>query len=239
MTAIQLKTEKFGEMTAVRALSEPFVVKAAKEDGSDGSVKARINTVYLFDPEIEDIYLSISVFEATTKISGFKEKLRHEVATYKTNAEGVPVDLSGLDKRFEKLVRKVGLTRKSLKVAKESPLPQWSKSEGLRAVQVANLCAAIACEGALNPVAIVCIPVAQTVAIQSAAQLATVAKLTTVSSLLVKSIPGVGGMKIAVAPAFAGIGLGGVGAAAGGTVGAVAVAGGGGGGGGGGAAASP
>ena len=173
LTAIQLKTEKFGEMTAVRALSEPFVVKAAKEDGSGGSVKARINTVYLFDPEIEDIYLSISVFEATTKISGFKEKLRHEVATYKTNAEGVPVDLSGLDKRFEKLVRKVGLTRKSLKVSKGSPLPQWSKSEGLRAAQVANICAATACEGGLNPVATVCIPAARTVEFQSSGELFT------------------------------------------------------------------
>ena len=233
LTATQLETEVFGEMIAVRALSEPFVVKAAKVGGGVGDVKSRIGAFYLFDPEMEDIYLSISVFEATTKINGLKEKLRHEVATYKTDAAGVPADLTGLGKKFEKLVRKVGLTRKSLKVVKESSLPQWARYEGLAAAQATHLCAATACEGALNPVATVCIPAARTVALQSAGKLATAKRVGTISSVLVKSIPGIGGMKIAVAPAFMGVGLGTAGAVAGGVAGGtVAIAGGGGGGGG-------
>jgi len=240
LTAIQLKTDVLGEMIAVRALSEPFVVKAMKEDGELGSIQSRINAAYLFDSEIEDIYLSISVFDAKTKLNGFKETLRHEVATYRTDAAGVSVDLNGLGrmgKKFEKFVRKLGLTTKRLKVVEESPLPQWVQSEGIVAAQIANICAAMACEGSSNPVATVSIPVARTVALQGIGKLATAKQVATVSSMLVKSVPGVGGMKIAVAPAFMGVGLGTAGAAAGGTVGAVAVAGGGGGGGG--DAASP
>ena len=238
LTAIQLKTKVFGEMIAVRALSEPFVVKAAKKDGGVGDIKCRMNAVYLFDSEIKDIYLSISVFEATTNVNGSKEKLRYEIATYKTDASGAAVDMSGLGKKFEKLVRKVGLSRKAVKVTKESSLPQWVQYEGLAAVQVTNLCAATACEGAANPVTTVCIPAARTVALQSAGKLAAAKQMATISSLLVKSIPGTAGMKIAVAPAFMGVGLGTAGAVAGGTVGTVAIAGGGGGGGGGGASTS-
>lgn len=233
LTAIQLKTDVLGEMIAVRALSEPFVVKAMKEDGELGSIQSRINAAYLFDSEIEDIYLSISVFDAKTKLNGFKETLRHEVATYRTDAAGVSVDLNGLGrmgKKFEKFVRKLGLTTKRLKVVEESPLPQWVQSDGLVTTQIANICAAMACEGSSNPVATVSIPVARTVALQGIGKLATAEQVATVSSMLVKSVPGVGGMKIAVAPAFMGVGLGTAGAAAGGTAGAVAVAGAGGGG---------
>jgi len=217
LTAIQLEAEAFGEMIAVRALSEPFVVQAAREDGGTGSVKSRINAVYLFDPKIEDIYLSISVFDATTDFNGFKETLRHEVATYRTDAAGVSVDLTGLDKKFEKLVRKVGLTTKGLKVDKETPLPGWAQSRGLRAAQIANICAAMACEGASNPVATISMPAARMVALQGAGQITAAARLGTISSLLVKSIPGVGGMKIAAAPAFMGVGAGTAGAIAGGS----------------------
>jgi len=121
--------EAFNDMIAVRALSEPFIVKAAKEEGTGvGGLRSRINAVYLFDPEIDDVYLSISAFEATTNINGFKETLRHEVATYKTDAAGASVAMTALGKKFEKLARKMGLTKKSLKVVKESPLPQWARS---------------------------------------------------------------------------------------------------------------
>src|SRR3972149_7130866 len=75
LTAINLKTEAFGEVIAVRALSEPFVFKVSGAQGSAGNVKSKIGAIYLFDPDIEDIYLSISVFEATTNINGSKEQL--------------------------------------------------------------------------------------------------------------------------------------------------------------------
>lgn len=233
LTAIQLKTKVFGEMIAVRALSEPFSVKAVKEEGGVGDVKCRMNALYVFGSEIEEIYLSISVFEATTKINGSKEKLRYEIATYKTDASGAAVDLNGLGKKFESFARKVGLGRKAIKVKKESPLPQWAQYEGLAAAQVTNLCAATACEGGLNPVASVCLPAARTIALQSEGKLAMAKQLGAISGLLVKSIPGASGMQVAVAPAaFMGVGWGTAGAIAGGTVGgAVAIAGGGGGGG--------
>ena len=148
LSAIQVETKAFGEMIAVRALSEPFAVKAFRKERGKGSIKSTIKVVYLFDSEIEDIYLSMSVLEATTKISGTKETLRHEVATYKTNAAGTPVDLSGLGKKFESFVRKVGLSSSSLKVVDESPLPLWAQFMALGTAQVANISAAVACEGA-------------------------------------------------------------------------------------------
>ena len=237
LKAIRVKTKVFGEMIAVRALSEPFVVEAAKNEGGVGSVKCRIGAVYVFDPEIEDIYLSISAFEATTKMNGRKEKLRHEVATYMTDAEGKSVELSGLGKKFGKLVRKLGLTKKSFKIVKESPLPRWAQSEVLDAAQVANICAAIACEGAANPVVTVCAPVTRTVAMQSLGTLGPVGGLAaaggSIAGSLGATVPGIGGA--AIVPG-AGMGLVTAGAIAGGTVGTVAVAGGGGGGGGGGVA---
>lgn len=231
LTAMQLETKVFGKMIAVRSLSEPFIVKAIKERGGVGNVQCRMNATYLFDSQVEDIYLSISVFDATTEINGSKEKLRYEIATYKTDASGAAVDLTGIGKKFEKFARKVGLSRKAIKVKKESPLPQWAQYEGLAAAQVTNLCAATACEGALNPVASVCLPAARTVALQCAGKLAMAKQIGAISSLLVKSIPGAGGMQVAVAPAaFMGVGLGTAGAVAGGTAGTIAIAGGGGGG---------
>ncbi|NOR66225.1 MAG: hypothetical protein GQ528_02585, partial [Woeseiaceae bacterium] len=52
LTAIDIETDEFGQMICVRALSEPFFVKV-----NNGFVNCKINTVYLFDPEIEEIYL--------------------------------------------------------------------------------------------------------------------------------------------------------------------------------------
>jgi len=172
LTAIQLRTKAFGEMIAVRSLSEPLFVDIDEEP-----FRSRINTVYLFGPDLEDIYLSISVFEATTYVSGFKESLRHEVATYRTDVEGVRVDLSDAGKDFEKLLGKVGLSSSILEIVKEdSPLPQWASSRGLRAAQVANICSAVVCEGALNPVATISMPA--------------------VKVLQSQTIPGVGGASI-------------------------------------------
>jgi hypothetical protein len=156
LTAISLNTNAAGEMIAVRAMSEPFFVKIAK-----GSFRAKINTVYLFDSQIENIYLNISVFEGATDVRGLNEMLRHEVATYKTDAQGVPVDLSDVGQDFERLVAKVGLKRSGLEIVRESKLPKWAYSKGLRAAQISNICSAAVCEGALNPVTVISMPIAQ------------------------------------------------------------------------------
>ena len=221
LTAMELNTDVFGEMIAVRALSEPFFVESGK-----GSLRSKINAIYLFDPKIEEIYLSISVFE-TTKDANGKKTLRHEVATYRTNAAGASVDLNGLGSKFKKFIRKVGLSRKSVKIVKKSPLPQWTQSEGLAAAQVANICAAMACEGALNPVVTVCIPSARIVAMQSLGQIPSIgafATAETVAGSLGKGVTGMGTMKIAAAPAWAGYGLGTATTVAGGTAGGLAIA---------------
>jgi hypothetical protein len=207
MTAINVNTNKYGSMTAVRALSEPFVISVVNSDGKIKEVESRIRAAYLFDSQIEDIYLSMSVFEASADIESKNEKLRYEVATYKTDASGNAVDMSGLGKDFEDFVRKVGLTSQDLKVEKETALPAWAKSEGLHAAQLSNICAAAACEGALNPVTTVTMPAARTVALQSTNEIISAGKVTTVSSILAKSVPALGGMKIAVAPAWAGYSL--------------------------------
>jgi hypothetical protein len=234
LTAIKLKTEAFGEVIAVRALSEPFVFKASGEEGNVGNVKSKIGAVYLFDQDIEDVYLSISVFEATANINGSKEQLRHEVGTYMTDSTGASVNLSGLGKEFEKLVQKVGLTKKGLKVEKETPLPQWAQYEGLAAGQVAHICAATACEGAPNPVVTVCIPTARTVAMQSSGTLTSIGVLGTgtVSSALAANVTGIGAMKIAVGPLIMGVSPMTAGLIGGGSAAVAAGAGGGGGGGG-------
>jgi hypothetical protein len=241
LTAIKLKTAVLGELMAVRALSEPFVVKAVKSNGQMGDIKSKIGAVYLFDSEAEQVYMSVSTFEAGTSINGFNERLRHEVATYMTDKLGVPVDFNCLDKKFEKLVKKVGLVKKNVKVKKEAPLPQWAKFEGLFMSQIGGVCAATVCEGASNRVAMICMPVARTLALQSFGALASVSGASAISASLTSSVPAVGCMNLAGGATIMGVGVGTAGAVIGGTVGTVAVAGGGGGGGGGGAAtpASP
>ena len=160
LTAIQVENQKLGKMIAVRALSEPFFVKLSK-----GTATSRINTVYLFDSEIENIFLSVSAFESTTTMNGFQETLRHEVATCKTDAAGEPVELKNLGKKFEKFVAKLALT-KDFKVVKASTLPEWAKTEGLKAAQVSSICSSLACEGALNPVTTVSMPAVKVVDLQ-------------------------------------------------------------------------
>jgi hypothetical protein len=222
LAAIKATTDKFGEMVAVRALSEPFFIKVGT-----GSARCRMNAVYLFDPDIEQIYLSISVFDASTDVHGFKETLHHEVATYETDAAGTSVDLTGLGTDFEKFARHVGLRTKSVKVVKEVPLPAWAQSEGIAAAQVANICVALACEGAPNPVATVCLPAARLVAMQSTGQIAAtgaVAGAGTVAMALGQSVPGIASTQIAFAPAFVGLGLGTASSVAAATAGGIAIA---------------
>ena len=225
MTSIRVNTEQFGRMIAVRALSEPFVVSVINNDGKMKEAKSRIRAAYLFDNEIDDIYLSMSVFDTTANIKSKNEKLRYEMATYKTDAEGNAVDLKGLGKDFENFIRKVGLTNQDFKVEKEVSLPQWAKSEGLRAFQISNACAAVSCEGALNPVTIITFPEAKMAALQSNNTIVSSQYVSTISSMLVKDIPAFGGMKIAMAPALAGgfLTTGNVTALAGATAGGVAI----------------
>ncbi len=231
LTAIQLRTKVFGEIIAVRALSEPFTVKAASTKGSKEDIKGRINAVYLFDAQMEDIYVSISVFEAETSANRTKERLRHEVATYKTDAMGVSVDLTGLGTEFEKFVRKLGLTKDPLKVTKEAPLPQWAQNEGLSTAQIANICAATACEGAPNPVATIYVPLARTLAMQSQGRLISTGRIGTISGGLANRVIGVSGMRIAAAPLIMGLSPATAAIAGGGAAGVAIAAGGGGGGG--------
>lgn len=256
LTAVEFKTKTSGKMIAVRALSEPFTFTAAGRAKKAGPVKSDVTTLHLFDSQIEfaagsraqkagpvkssiaalylfdsrfeNVYLSMVVFEAKTKINGFDEKLRHEVATYRTNLMGFSADLNGLGKKFEKFAQKVRLSDKNLKIVKRASLPQWACAEGLEAAKMANICAALACEGKPNPVILICIAASRTLQLQTAGGLVMLNKPGTVGQFLVKNVPGIGSMKIAVAP-FMGVGLGTAAAIGGGTAGAIAAGGGGGG----------
>jgi hypothetical protein len=200
LTAMGFETDIFGRLIAVRALSEPFFVKTG-----EGSVRSRLNALYVFDSQIEDIYMSISVFKAETNAYGFKETLTHEVATYRTDAVGTSVDLTGLGDKFEKLVQKIGLSSKPVKVNEKAPLPRWARSEGLMASQAAYICAAIACEGALNPVVTVSIPSVRMVGMQSMGRIPSIGRFATadtVAGTLGRSVPGLRTMRIAVHPGF-------------------------------------
>jgi hypothetical protein len=234
VSAIPVKTEAFGEMIAVRALSDPFTIEATKKNGGKGSIKSRINAVYLFDSEVEDIYLSTSVLEAITNINGFKEILRHEVATYKTNAAGQPVDLTGLDKKFAQFIKRVGLAKKTFEVVNEVPLPLWAQSFAFGSAQAASISAGIACEGASNPVSMICLPTVRTFAMQSfgytgpLASLAGLAGQTVpISSSLGAGVPAMAGMNIVGVPTVLGVPAVTAGAVAGGTTAAAVAAGGG------------
>lgn len=224
LKAIGLKTDAYGEMIAVRAISQPFVLYVTGNKGKTEPIKCKISTVYLFDSEVENIYLSVSVFEGSTKMNGYDETVWHEVATYRLTDQGKAVDLTGLSKDFEQLVRKLGLKRNELKVVDKVSLPQWVRYDLLKAAQAANICAATASEGAINPVITICAASSRVFELQVVGKLATTGSMVTVSNSLVHAVPGVGAMKIAAAPAFAGVGVGTAGAAAGATGGAIAIA---------------
>lgn len=161
LTAIDVRTRAFGNMIAVRALSEPFFVTIDK-----GPLRCRINSVYLFDQEVDNVYLSISVFVADTDARGVKENLRHEVATYRTDSSGRPLDLSDVGKDFEALVAKVGLRRDSLQIEDEADLPKWVHEKGVSVAQVASICTGTVSEGAMNPSTLVSTVQAKTLGTQ-------------------------------------------------------------------------
>ena len=230
LEAIGLNSKQ-NEMIAVRALSDTFTVNVVTAQGKQEPVKCKVNAVYLFDNKVEDIYLSVSAFDATTKMNGYDEKIRNEVATYRLGDDGKPVDLSGISKDFEKMVRQIGLKREELKVTKKVTLPQWISKNLSSVIETSNICAATACEGALNPVVTICAASAQTFHLQSTGLLASTGSAITVSRALAQAIPGIGGMKIAAAPAaLMGMSTTTAGAVAGATAGGIAIAGGGGGG---------
>jgi hypothetical protein len=156
LTAIDVRTRAFGNMIAVRALSEPFFLTIDK-----GPLRCQMNTVYLFDQDVDSAYLAISVFASSTDARGMQETFRHEVATYRTDSAGKPLDLSDVGKDFEALVARVGLRKDSLQITKETDLPNWAKVKGISAAQVANICAGAVCEGALNPAGLITIPTAK------------------------------------------------------------------------------
>jgi hypothetical protein len=162
ITAIDVNTRAFGSMIAVRALSEPFFVTIDK-----GPLRCKMNAVYLFDQDVDNVYLAISVFEGTTDARGRQESFRHEVATYRTDEAGRPFDLSDVGKDFEALVAKVGLRKDSLQITKETDLPKWAKGKGIAAAQVANICSGAVCEGALNPAGAISFPTARSLMDQS------------------------------------------------------------------------
>jgi hypothetical protein len=229
VTATDLQTDILGDMIAVRAISEPFTFETVGIDEETGKVKCKVSSVYIFDSSVEDIYMSISVFEGTTNVNGFKEKIRHEVATYATDSDAVPLDFTGLGKKFEKLVRRVGLTNKDIEIKEPTSLPRWVRRDALRVVGLADTCSALACEGASNPVVTVCIPAGRMVAMQGLGHIASSSQLGTVAMTMGKNVGALGTMKIAVAPGIMGLTPLQAGAVAGGTVGGVAAGSGGGG----------
>jgi len=194
LTAIDVRTRAFGNMIAVRALSEPFFLTIDK-----GPLRCKINTVFLFDFDIDNVYLSISVFEATTDARGTRETLRHEVATYRTDAMGKPFDLSDVGKDFEALVAKVGLRKDSLRITKEVDLPKWAHDKGISAAQVANICSSAVCEGALNPVGMISIPTARTLLTQAGRRVAGASLLSRLMSGFGWNLPTIGIVGAAIA----------------------------------------
>ena len=161
VTAIEVNSAKLGEMVAVRALSEPFTIQT-----SAGPARAKVNSVYLFDAAVENIYFSACVFETATTARGFKEILHSEVVTFRTNAEGVGVSLGDAEDGFVKLVEKVGLVDEPVRLTNPTALPQWAQSEGLLAAQAGHVCGSNVCEGAVNPVSSVSMPAVKVIEIQ-------------------------------------------------------------------------
>lgn len=212
VTAKLLNTEILGDMVAVRALSQPITLTVITEDDKKQKVKIRANSFYLFDSEMENIYLSTSAIEETTNISGFREKVRYETATYMTDAEGNSVDLTGLDKKFAKFVSKVGLSREVLKIkeGQEVPIPAWFHSSdlGVNSVQTCNMASALACEGASNPVALIFLPTNQALGAQSMGAFGIAGGSGTVGATVVRNVSGMSDMQIVGPPMIFGVSQG-------------------------------
>ncbi len=173
LTAIPIQTKAQGELIAVRAMSEPFFV-----DITGGTARCKMNCAYVFSSAFEDIFFSASVFGAMTNSNGYDERLKHTVTTWKVDASGQPDDIDqlGVNRSFTRLVGKLGVTR-NVRVVDAAPLPQWARTDGIRTAQVANLCASVSCEGALNPVATIYMPAASAVGLQSFSESLTLNKM--------------------------------------------------------------
>lgn len=172
VTSIKVPTNELGDFVAVRAISDPFMVKAAGQVEDYGYVKCQIASVYLFDPYVEqtnaeDVYVSATVFLAATKMDGMDQQYRYEFGTYKTDANAVAVDMEGLGFELEDFVRKIQLIPQPIEVKDPAGLPSWAKSEIVNAAQISSACAAVACEqNIVNPVASIYLAAARTYQLQ-------------------------------------------------------------------------
>ncbi|MBN1788643.1 MAG: hypothetical protein JW806_09660 [Sedimentisphaerales bacterium] len=174
VTSITVPTDELGDLVAVRAISDPFMVKALRQIEGYGYVKCKIAAVYLFDPYVyetdaEDIYVSAMVFLASTNMDSMDQQYRYEFGTYKTEPNTAPVDMEGLGFELEDFVREIELIPEPMEVDpnETAGLPSWAQSEVANAAQIASACAAVACEqNVVNPVASIYLAAARTYQLQ-------------------------------------------------------------------------
>jgi hypothetical protein len=86
VSSIKVPTKKLGDLVAVRAISDPFMVKAVGQVEDYGYVKCQVASVYLFNPYVldrngEDLYVSATAFVATTKMDDVSQEYRYEFGT--------------------------------------------------------------------------------------------------------------------------------------------------------------
>ncbi|MCD4830658.1 MAG: hypothetical protein K8R02_02490 [Anaerohalosphaeraceae bacterium] len=157
--SIKVPTKYLGDLIAVRAISDEFLIKAATQADGYGYVRCKTASVYLFDPNVpygsgEEVYVSATVFVAATKMDDMTQQYRYEFGTYKTDANEAAVDLEGLDFNLEDFVREIKLIPYPIEVKEWAGLPYWAQSEIVNAAQIASACSAVVCEQSLvNPVA--------------------------------------------------------------------------------------
>jgi hypothetical protein len=158
VSSIKVPTKKLGDLVAVRAISDPFMVKVIGQVENYGYVKCQVASVYLFNPYVlnrneEDLYASATSFVAATKMDDMTQQYRYEFGTYKTDVNGTPIDINGLDYVFEGFTKKIQLATQPIEVNKPTGMPFWAKSEIVNAAQLASTCSAVACEQTIvNPV---------------------------------------------------------------------------------------
>jgi hypothetical protein len=168
VSSVKVPTKELGDLVAVRAISDPFMVKVIGQNEDYGYVKCQVASVYLFDPYVmdrdsEDLYVSATKFMAATKMDGMTQHYCYEFGTYKTDINSTPIDLNGLDYVFEGFTQKIELTPEPLEVNKPTGMPFWARSEIVNAAQIASTCSAITCEqNIVNPVASIYLAAART-----------------------------------------------------------------------------
>jgi len=155
--SVKVPTDELGDLIAVQAISDHFLVKAAKQGDGYGYVKCQVASVYLFDPYVmegnaEELYVVANVFTAATKMDDMTQQYRYEFGTYKTDYNEVAIDLSGLGEEYEDIMREIDLIPEPIEVKDWAGLPYWAQSEIVNAAQLASACSAIACEqSVVNP----------------------------------------------------------------------------------------